>query len=227
LTIAGATLGLVSAAACSRKPESGGAGPAPRGGVAGTPPSTQLVSDVSHAEWRMAAGDYGNLRFSTLDAVTTANVLNLHVVTTLSTGVPRGHEGQPLVVNNTMYVVTPFPNNLLAIDLTKTGGAPKWVYQPHPDPRSVGIACCDVVNRGAHYADGKMVYSLLDTTVVAVDEKDGHEVWLTTVGNTDLGETFAAAPLIAKDKVIVGNSGGELGVRGYVVALSLSDGKTA
>jgi alcohol dehydrogenase (cytochrome c) len=62
---------------------------------------------------------------------------------------------------------------------------------------------------------------------VAVDEKDGHEVWLTTVGNTDLGETFAAAPLIAKDKVIVGNSGGELGVRGYVVALSLSDGKTA
>jgi len=225
LTIVGATLGLVSAGACSRKPESGGAGPAPRGGVAGSPPSTQLVSDVSHAEWRMAAGDYGNLRFSTLDAITTVNVQNLHVVTTLSTGVPRGHEGQPLVVNNTMYVVTPFPNNLLAIDLTKTGGALKWAYQPHPDSRSVGIACCDVVNRGAHYADGKIVYSLLDTTVVAVDEKDGHEVWRTRVGNTDLGETFTAAPLIVKDKVIVGNSGGELGVRGYVVALNLSDGK--
>ena len=173
----------------------------------------------------MAAGDYGSLRYSTLDAINTTNVQNLHVVTTLSTGIPRGHEGNPLVVNNTMYVVTPYPNNLLAIDLTKTGGALKWAYEPHPDPRSVGIACCDVVNRGAQYADGKIVYSLLDATVVAVDEKDGHEVWRTKVGNIDIGETFTAAPLVVKDKVFVGNSGGELGVRGYIVALDLNSGK--
>ena len=173
----------------------------------------------------MAAGDYGNLRYSTLDSITTANVKDLRVITTLSTGIPHGHEGQPLVVNNTMYVVTPFPNNLLAIDLTKTGGALKFAYEPHPDRRAVGIACCDVVNRGAHFADGKIVYSLLDTTVVAVDANDGHEVWRTRVGNPDVGETFTAAPLVVKDKVIVGNSGGELGVRGYVVALDLGSGK--
>jgi len=173
----------------------------------------------------MAAGDYGNLRYSTLDAIDTTNVQNLRVVTTLSTGIPHGHEGQPLVVDNTMYVVTPYPNNLLAIDLTKTGGALKFTYEPHPDPRAVGIACCDIVNRGAHYADGKIVYSLLDATVVAVDANDGHEVWRTRVGNIDVGETFTAAPLVVRNKVIVGNSGGELGVRGYVAALDLGTGR--
>ena len=121
----------------------------------------------------MPAGDYGNLRYSTLDTIKTTNVLNLHVITTFSTGIPHGHEGQPLVFGNTMYVVTPFPNNLIAVDLTKPGGAVKWIYEPHPDSRAVGIACCDVVNRGASYGDGKIVYSLLDATVVAVDAETG------------------------------------------------------
>jgi len=216
---------MATAVGCRRNTESGGAGAAPRGGVAGAPPTTHLVSDLPRGEWRMAAGDYGNLRYSTLDAIDTTNVQNLRVVTTLSTGIPHGHEGQPLVVDNTMYVVTPYPNNLLAIDLTKTGGALKFTYEPHPDPRAVGIACCDIVNRGAHYADGKIVYSLLDATVVAVDANDGHEVWRTRVGNIDVGETFTAAPLVVRNKVIVGNSGGELGVRGYVAALDLGTGR--
>lgn len=76
-----------------------------------------------------------------------------------------------------MYVVTPFPNNLLAIDLTRIGGALKFTYEPHPDPRAVGIACRDSVNRGAQYADGKIVHSLLDATVVAFDANDRHEGW--------------------------------------------------
>src|SRR6185369_6819115 len=101
-----------------------------------------------------------------------------------------------------MYVVTPFPNNLLAIDLTKPGGALKWAYEPHPDRRAVGIACCDVVNRGATYADGKIIYSLLDTTVVAVDAERGNEVWRTTVGDVNRGETFTAAPIVVKNRVI-------------------------
>src|SRR6185503_6415617 len=135
----------------------------------------------------------------TLDSIKPSNITNLRVVTTLNTGINRGHEGQPLVVNNTMYVVTPYPNNLLAIDLTKPGGA--------------------------HFADGKIIYSLLDAHVVAVDAETGEEVWRTKVGNIDLGETFTAAPLVVKDKVIVGNSGGELGVRGYVAALDVKSGK--
>src|SRR5581483_4669038 len=168
---------------------------------------------------------YGSLRYSPLDEINSQNVKNLRVVTTLSTGIPHGHEGQPLVVNNTMYVVTPFPNNLIAVDLTKTGGALKWVYEPHPDPRAVGIACCDIVNRGAVFADGKIIYNLLDAHTVAVDAESGKEVWRTKVGDINVGETITGAPLAIKDKVIVGNSGAELGVRGYVAALDVKTGR--
>jgi alcohol dehydrogenase (cytochrome c) len=196
-----------------------------QGTVPGAPPATRLVSDVSAGEWRMPSGDYGNLRYSTLDTITTANVMNLRVVTTFSTGIRRGHEGQPLVFDGTMYVVTPFPNNLIAIDLSAPGGAVKWTYEPHPDRRAVGIACCDVVNRGPAFADGKIIYSLLDATVVAVDVATGQEAWRTTVGDISKGETFTAAPLVINDRVIVGNSGGELGVRGYVAALDVRTGQ--
>ncbi|HTL02086.1 MAG TPA: PQQ-dependent dehydrogenase, methanol/ethanol family [Vicinamibacterales bacterium] len=193
--------------------------------VPGTPPTTHLVADVSRGEWRMPSGDYGGLRYSTLDMINTSNAGNLHAVTTFSTGIPHGHEGQPLVFGNTMYVVTPFPNNLIALDLTKPGGAVKWIYEPHPEQRSVGIACCDLVNRGATYADGKIIYSLLDTTVVAVDVENGKEVWRTRVGDINRGETFTGAPIVVKDNVLVGNSGGELGVRGYIAALDVKSGK--
>src|SRR4029453_7462625 len=210
---------------CQRRSNGPGGGTGPQGAVPGAPPTMKVVSEASSGEWRMPAGDYGNLRYSTLDTIKTTNVMNLRVVTTFSTGVARGHEGQPLVFGNTMYVVTPFPNNLIAVDLTKTGGAVKWIYEPHPDPRSVGIACCDVVNRGASYADGKIIYSLLDATVVAVDAATGKEAWRTVVGDINRGETFTAAPIVVKDRVLVGNSGGELGVRGYVAALDVKSGK--
>lgn len=176
-------------------------------------------------EWRVPALDYGNTRYSELDQITAQNVGELKVTTTLSTGIPHGHEGQPLVVGNTMYVVTPFPNYLLAIDLTVPGGKLLWKYQPHPDPMSVGVACCDVVNRGASYADGRIVYAALDNTVVAVDAETGQQLWRTNVGNIEEGETITMAPLIVKDKVIVGNSGAELGVRGWVKALDLGSGE--
>jgi PQQ-dependent dehydrogenase (methanol/ethanol family) len=224
VVIAGAV--LVSLAACRGKTDSRPRlANIPQGTVPGAAPGIHLISELAGAEWRMAAGDYGNLRYSPLDTIKTTNVKDLHVVTTLSTGIPNGHEGQPLVVNNTMYVVTPFPNNLIAIDLTKPGGAMKWTYVPHPDRRSVGIACCDVVNRGAAYADGKIVYNLLDAHTVAVNAETGEEMWRTRVGNIDIGETMTGAPLIVKDKVIVGTSGAEMGVRGYVAALDLGTGR--
>ena len=175
-------------------------------------------------EWRLPALDYANSRYSTLDQINTANVKDLKAVTTASTGINHGHEGQPLVVGNTMYVVAPFPNPLIAIDLTVPGGAIKWKYEPHPDPRAFGVACCDVVNRGASYADGKIVFAALDATVHAVDAETGEGVWATKVGQISEGETMTMAPLIVKDKVIVGNSGAELGVRGWVKALSLATG---
>src|SRR4029078_7277569 len=124
---------------------------APQGVPAGAPPTTKVVAELANGTWPMHAGDYGNLRYSPLSTINTSNVQNLRVITTLSTGIPNGHEGQPLVIDNTMYVVTPFPNNLIAVDLTKPGGAVKWIFEPHPDQRAVGIACCDVVNLGARY----------------------------------------------------------------------------
>jgi PQQ-dependent dehydrogenase (methanol/ethanol family) len=220
-------LALSVAAGCRRNgpQDRPGTGPALQGTVPGEAPGVRLIADLPRGEWRMPAGDFGNLRFSPLDRITTSNVTNLRVITSMSTGIPQGHEGQPLVLNNTMYVVTPFPNNLIAVDLTKPGGAVKWIYEPHPDSNAVGIACCDVVNRGASYADGKIIYSLLDAHVVAVDAESGQEVWRTKVGNINLGETFTGAPIVVKDKVLVGNSGGELGVRGYVAALEVKTGK--
>jgi PQQ-dependent dehydrogenase (methanol/ethanol family) len=198
------------------------------GSVAALPgahPDVGLVAPLPNGEWLLPGGDYAHTRFSPLAELDTTNVANLKVITTFSTGIPHGHEGGPLVVGGTMYATTPFPNNLVAVDLTQPGGAIKWVYQPNPDPRAVGIACCDVVNRGASYGDGKIVYNLLDAETVAVDAETGREIWRTRVGDIDRGETTTMAPLIVNDKVIVGNSGGELGVRGWVLALDLATGK--
>jgi PQQ-dependent dehydrogenase (methanol/ethanol family) len=176
-------------------------------------------------EWWTPALDYANSRYSQLDQINTTNVMNMETVTTWSTGINRGHEGQPLVVGDTMYVVTPFPNYLLAFDLTKPGFELKWKFEPQPDPTAVGKACCDVVNRGAAYADGKVVYNTLDSHVVAVDAKSGDLLWKTQVGKVEEGETMTMAPIIVKGKVLVGNSGGELGVRGWLKALSLKTGE--
>lgn len=197
------------------------------GEVAGSAPGVQLISDLPNGEWRLPAGDFANTRYSPLSQIDTSNVGGLRVISTFSTGIPRGHEGQPLVVGATMYVVTPFPNLLHAIDLTSPTAPLKWTFDPKADPRAVGIACCDVVNRGASYADGKVIYASLDGQVLAVDAENGHEVWRAKVGNTNLGETITMAPLVVKNRVIVGSSGGELGVRGYVVGLDLSSGTEA
>lgn len=184
-----------------------------------------LVSPVPDGQWTLPAGDYANTRFSPLDQINTKNVNNLKIVGTMSTGIPHGHEGQPLVVNGTMYVVTPFPNDLIALDLSKPGFPMKWKYEPRPDPQSQGVACCDVVNRGASYGDGKIVFATLDNHIIAVDANSGKEVWRTLVGDINYGETTTAAPLIVKNIVITGDSGGELGVRGKVVGLDLNTGK--
>lgn len=193
--------------------------------IPGAQPDVHLVSSLPKTTYTSPLGDTAGTRFSPLDQINTSNVNRLHVVASMATGIPNGHEGAPLVDNDTMYVITPFPNNLIAIDLKNPNGPVKWVYKPNPDPKSQGVACCDVVNRGGSIADGKVVYATLDGHVVAVDEKTGKEVWRTEVANIKFGETVTMAPLIAKNHVYVGNSGGELGVRGKEVALDLATGK--
>src|SRR3954466_13179377 len=109
-------------------------------------------------QWIMPARNHASTRFSGLDQINTGNVKQLQVAWTFSTALARGHEAAPLVVGNTMYVVTPYPNYLYAIDLTQPGGQLKWTYKPQPERASQGLACCDVVNRGAAYAGGQIIY---------------------------------------------------------------------
>jgi PQQ-dependent dehydrogenase (methanol/ethanol family) len=176
-------------------------------------------------EWTLPGRDYAGTRYSPLDQITTQNANKLQVAWTFSTGLSRGHEGQPLVVNNTMYVVTPYPNIVYAIDLRNPQGPLKWKYRPPTDPASQGEACCDVVNRGASYGDGKIVFNRLDNVTVALDAETGKVVWQTRLGDINRGETMTMAPFIVNGRVFVGNSGGEMGIRGWITALDLKNGK--
>lgn len=176
-------------------------------------------------DWTMPAHDYASSRYSALAQITSANVGNLKAAWTFSTGVLRGHEGQPLVVNKTMYVVTPYPNVAYAIDLTEPGYPLKWKFRPENAQAAAGVACCDVVNRGAAYADGRLVYNLLDGHTVAVDAESGKQLWRVQMADLNRGETMTMAPIIVKNRVIVGSSGGEMGVRGWIAALDVATGK--
>jgi glucose dehydrogenase len=167
-------------------------------------------------QWTMPAKDQASTRYSGLAEITAANAKSLRPVWTFSTGVLAGHEGQPLVVKNTMYVVTPYPNVLYAFDLTREGYPLRWKYRPEVSPNAIGMACCDVVNRGAFYADGKIVYNLLDGHTVAVDAATGRELWKTALADLSQGETTPKAPFVVKDRVIVGATRGEVGIYGWV-----------
>jgi PQQ-dependent dehydrogenase (methanol/ethanol family) len=183
--------------------------------------------EAEDGQWTRPAKSYSSLRYSGLDQINTTNVAKLQPAWTFETGVLRGQESAAIVANNTLYVVTPYPNILYALDLTRAGAPVKWKYEPKPDASAQGVACCDVVNRGPVYADGKVIITTLDDHVAAVDASTGEEVWKTKVGDIDIGETMTMAPLVVHDKVLVGNSGGELGVRGWLTALDLATGKEA
>jgi glucose dehydrogenase len=170
-------------------------------------------------DWLRPGRDFASTRFSPLDRINAQNVSQLGVKATFSTGYVRGHEAAPLVTQGTMFLVTPFPNILYALDLTKPGVPVKWKYDPKTLAASQGVACCDVVNRGAVYANGVLYYNTLDNRTVAIDAATGKEKWITSLGDIGKGETMTMAPLVVKGKVLVGNSGGELGVRGWLTAL--------
>lgn len=186
-----------------------------------------LAADRAGAdgEWTMPAKDFAATRFSSLADITPQKASSLHPVWTFSTGVLGGHEGQPLVVGGVMYVVTPWPNVLYAFDLSKDGYPLKWKYRPDVSPNAIGVSCCDAVNRGAFYADGKLFYNLVDGHTVAVDAATGREVWKTEVADVRNGETVTMAPMVIKDRLIVGASGGEFGIYGWIKGLDLKTGK--
>ncbi|SNR67363.1 lanthanide-dependent methanol dehydrogenase XoxF5 [Puniceibacterium sediminis] len=183
-----------------------------------------LIDDPN--QWAIQTGDYKNQRYSKLDQITKDNVGDLQVAWTMSTGVLRGHEGSPLVIGDTMYLHTPFPNIVYALDLNAEGKI-KWKYEPKQDPDVIPVMCCDTVNRGVAYADGKIFLHQADTTVVALNADTGAVEWSVVNGDPSKGETNTATVIPIKDKVIVGISGGEFGVRGSVTAYNIADGSLA
>jgi lanthanide-dependent methanol dehydrogenase len=177
-------------------------------------------------DWVQPAGDYANTRYSKLNQITAANVGKLQVAWTFSTGVLRGHEGGPLVIGNMMYVHTPFPNKVYALDLSKDNQI-VWKYEPKQDPNVIPVMCCDTVNRGVAYGDGKIFLHQADTTLVALDAKTGKVEWSAKNGDPSKGATGTSAPLVVKDKVLIGISGGEFGVQCHVTAYDMKSGKQA
>ena len=174
----------------------------------------------------MPTGNYANHRYSTLDQINKDNVGNMKVAWTFSTGVLRGHEGGPLIIDDVMYVHTPFPNIVYALDLNDEGKI-IWKYEPKQDPDTIPVMCCDTVNRGVAYGEGKIILHQADTSVVALDAKSGEVVWKVANGDPKIGETGTSAPMVVKDKVLIGISGGEFGVRGSMTAYNIADGSRA
>jgi lanthanide-dependent methanol dehydrogenase len=175
-------------------------------------------------DWVMPTKDYANTRYSTLKQINTGNVGKLQVAWTFSTGVLRGHEGSPLVIGDVMYVHAPFPNIVYALDLNNDGKI-LWKYEPKQDPSVIPVMCCDTVNRGLAYAGGKIFLHQADDTLVALDAKTGKEIWSAKNGDPTKGQTGTSAPLVVKDKVLVGTSGGEFGVQCSLAAYDSNSGK--
>ncbi len=185
-----------------------------------------LVMQENPANWVMPTQNYANTRFSTLAQINSENVKNLRPAWTFSTGVLRGHEGGPLVIGDVMYVHGPFPNPVFALDMNNEGRM-IWKYEPKQDPNVIAVMCCDTVNRGLAFGDGKIFLSQADTTLVALDARTGQVVWQVKNGDPGKGETATAAPMVYKDKVYVGVSGAEFGVHGHLSAYNIKDGSLA
>jgi lanthanide-dependent methanol dehydrogenase len=175
--------------------------------------------------WAVQAGDMFNQRYSKLRQIDTGNVAKMQVAWTFSTGVLRGHEGSPLVIDGTMYLHSPFPNKVFAIDLESQ--KIKWKYEPKQDQAVIAQMCCDTVYRGLAYAEGKIFLQQADSNLVALDAKTGKIIWSVKNGDPKVGAVNTNAPHVFKDKVITGISGGEWGVRGFLAAYDIHTGKLA
>jgi len=176
------------------------------------------------ANWATWGGNYAGTRYSELDQINKKNVRNLQPAWTFSTGVLRGHEGGPLVVDDVIYVHTPFPNTVYAMD--QESQAVIWEYTPQMDADvTIPVMCCDTVNRGLAYGDGKIFLQQSDTVLTALDAKTGKRIWSVQNGDPKLGMTNTNAPIVVKDKVITGISGGEFGVRGFLAAYNINSGE--
>ncbi|MGL6212571.1 methanol/ethanol family PQQ-dependent dehydrogenase [Billgrantia desiderata] len=185
----------------------------------------QLELQQNPEYWATQLGNYQGNRFSELDQINRDNVSELRSVWQFSTGVLRGHEGGPLYVGDgRLYIHTPFPNKVFALDLEDEGRV-VWSYEPDQDSRVIPVMCCDTVNRGLAYADGRLFLGQADNTLIALDAESGELLWDVSNGDHTVGETNTMSPLVVHDMVIVGISGGEYGIRGHMTAYNVETGE--
>ncbi len=185
---------------------------------------TGLMKDDN--QWAHPRKDFANTGYSAMSQINKGNVNKLKLAWTFATGVNRGHEGAPLVIGNIMYIHTAFPNNVYALDLDDDQKI-VWSYFPKQDPSVQALLCCDNVNRGLGYGNGKIFLQQNDGLLVALDAKTGKKIWESMVVDTKIGASTTNAPHIIKDKVITGCSGGEYGVRCYISAYNIENGTLA
>ena len=178
------------------------------------------------ADWPLHGLDAGEKRFSSLNAITPANIADLGVAWSADFDARslRGVEGTPLVVGGVMFASGPW-SKVLALDAAT--GRKLWEYDPEIDGAVARLACCDVVNRGVAYANGKVFVGVLDGRLVALDARTGKPVWTVRTTDPTRSYTITGAPRIVKDKVVIGNGGAEYGVRGYISAYAIDTGKLA
>jgi PQQ-dependent dehydrogenase (methanol/ethanol family) len=173
----------------------------------------------------MPAKDFASSRYSALSDLNASTVRALRLAFAFPTGVDRGHESAPLVADGAMYVVTPYPDLLYALNPDGSDASVRWIYAPPVSPASRGVAPYDLVNRGASFSGGRIFFNTLDDQAVAVDAASGREIWRTRVGEVARGESLTMAPVVVRDEVLVGNSGAEFGVRGRLLALDAGSGR--
>ena len=183
---------------------------------------TARISTASAGdEWLTYGGTYDEQRHSKLNQINKENVSQLGVAWTYDLATNRGVESTPIVVDGVMYVTSAW-SVVYALD-AKTG-AEKWVYDPAAD-RAVGVkACCDVVNRGVAVYDGKVFVGVIDGRLEALNAETGEVIWSKVTVDQSLPYTITGAPRVVNGKVLIGNGGAELGVRGYLSAYDTSSG---
>lgn len=183
-----------------------------------------LAAGAQAQNWPVYGGDTGNTRYSEAKQINTGNVGKLKVQWALQLGTNRSQESTPILVGDTLFVTSSFgPKNVFAVN-ARTGEV-KWTYSPDVPKGIDQYACCDVNNRGVAYADGKVFVGRLDAHLVALDAKDGKELWKAKVVDYTQGSVITSPPTIAKNLVITGYGGGEYGVRGSIAAFDQATGK--
>ena len=184
------------------------------------PVTAERLKQPGDGDWLMYRRTYDSWGYSPLSQITTENVARLKPVWTLQTGQIEGHQAPPIVNNGVMFVATP-GSQVLAID-AKSGDLLWRFKRPIPDDMTL----LHPTNRGVALLGDKVYFAAPDAVLVAIDAKTGKEVWTAQVEDYNKGYYMTLAPLIADGKVMVGVSGGEFGVRGFVAAFDAETGKS-